>query len=472
MNMPTIARALVAPTLLLCASTALAQTPPVSAAAQPYISVNAPVVALTHVQLIDGTGSPARPDQTIVLRDGRIAEVGRYSDIRVPQGAQVIDLTGHTVIPGIVGMHDHTYYAGSFMSFNYARLYLGAGVTTIRTTGSFHPYDELNLRAALAAGRVFGPEMFVTGPYLQGDNASMSMHPVSGPEDARRMVRYWAEEGVSWFKAYTTISRAALAAAIDEAHKHGVKVTGHLCSIGFREAVALGIDNVEHGLLANTEYWKGKVPDVCPPESNDSGRMYADLDIGSAEVQQTFKDMIARNVAMTSTLAVLELSLPDRIQLDERVLDAVGPDVRANLIAWKAQTDKQPANPAAHAAFRKAMEYEKAFVRAGGLLAAGSDPCCLTAIAGYADQRNYELLIEATFKPEEVVRIMTLNGAKVLGIDARVGSVTQGKQADLVVLRGDLDSDPKVIRNTVTVFKNGVGYDSGRLIASVKGRIR
>ena len=79
------------------------------------------------------------------------------------------------------------------------------------------------------------------------------MPVLSGPESARRMVRYWAEEGVTWFKAYTQISRAELGAAIDEAHKHGVKVTAHLCSVGFREAIALGIDALEHGMLTNTE---------------------------------------------------------------------------------------------------------------------------------------------------------------------------------------------------------------------------
>jgi imidazolonepropionase-like amidohydrolase len=111
-------------------------------------------------------------------------------------------------------------------------------------------------------------------------------------------------------------------------------------------------------------------------------------------------------------------------------------------------------------------------VAAGGLLASGVDPTGIGgALAGYGDQRNYELFIEAGFTPAQAVKIMTANGAKILGVDGKLGTVERGKLADLVVLRGDLTADPAVIRNTTTVFKDGVGYDSGKLIASVEGRV-
>ncbi len=295
------------------------------------------------------------------------------------------------------------------------------------------------------------------------------MHPLSGADDARRMVKYWAEEGVSWFKAYTQISRAELGAAIEEAHKHGVKVTAHLCSVGFREAVALGIDNLEHGLLVNTEYSPQKQPDRCPSVSDSA---YAALDVNSADVQQTFKDMVAKNVAMTSTLAVMELGTPSRVPFDQRVLDALYTDPREQMTRYyengknSAQADQRGI-----AALKKAMEYERAFVKAGGLLAAGADPCCATAIAGYADQRNFELLVEAGFSAEQATQIMTANGARVLGGAQQFGSIKPGLNADLVVLRGDPTRSPADIRNVVTVFKHGVGYDSAKLTDAIKGRI-
>jgi imidazolonepropionase-like amidohydrolase len=173
---------------------------------------------------------------------------------------------------------------------------------------------------------------------------------------------------------------------------------------------------------------------------------------------------------MTSTLAVMELSTPDRVPMDERVLDAVFPDARKALVDWRTNGEQQ-GNPAEHAALAKAMEFERAFVAAGGILAAGSDPCCLTAIAGYADQRNFELLVEAGFTAEQVSQIMSANGARILGIADRVGTIQQGKQADLIVLRGDPTENAADIRNVVHVFRKGIGYDPEKLVASVQGQI-
>lgn len=271
------------------------------------------------------------------------------------------------------------------------------------------------------------------------------MYSVSGPEDARRVVRYWAEEGVGWFKAYTTISRAELGAAIDEAHKQGIKVTAHLCSVTYREAVALGIDNLEHGLTANTDYMDEKQLDQCP--SVTTRAVYGDLDIYGPEVQQTIREMVENGVSMTSTLAVMELGTPSRVPVDQRVLDALFPAARESVADWYARGRNSDDEDAIRV-LQRSMAFEREFVRAGGVLAAGSDPCCISAIAWYADQRNYELLIEAGFAPETAVQIMTLNGAKVLGIDGRVGSIVPGMQADMV----GYDDYASLVRPTVVRF--------------------
>jgi imidazolonepropionase-like amidohydrolase len=438
-----------------------------------FISVDAPIVAVIHARLVDGTGTPARDDMTVVIEGEKITQVGKTGSLQIPTGAQVVDATGHTVIPGIVGLHDHMYYSSAaggsmkMMMTSYPRLFLANGITTIRTAGSTDSYQELNLKAAIDRGVAIGPELFVTGPYLQGGTGFGPMHPVSGAEDARRMVRYWSQEGVSWFKAYTQISRADLGAAIDEAHKHGVKVTAHLCSVGYREAVALGIDNLEHGLFANSEYVKGKQPDVCPQNADSS---YIALDVHGADAQRTISEIVKGKVSMTSTLAVFETGTPSRVAPDQRVLDALMPEASAAISRWY-ESGKTANDSVARAVLKRAMEFERAFVKAGGLLAAGSDPCCLHAIAGYADQRNYELLVEAGFTPEEAVQIMTANGAKVLGIADRVGTIAVGKQADLAMVRGDLTKTPSDIRNMVTVFRKGLGFDSAKLTASVKGMV-
>ena len=270
-----------------------------------FIAVDADEILITNVKIIDGTGAAPRDNQTVLIRDGRIAEIGAAGSVRAAVGAEVIDGTGHTLIPGLIGLHDHSYYTAAGgrvaqLSTTGPIMYLASGVTTIRTTGAQAPYAELNLKAAIDAGRRIGPRIFVTGPYLTGQRGSMSMAHLNGEEDARRIVRYWAEEGVSWFKAYTQISREELGAAIDEAHKNGIKVTAHLCSVTFREAVALGIDGLEHGLTTNTDYHPDKQPDRCISVS----REYLDLDIESDAVKQTFREMVDNGVGMTSTLAV------------------------------------------------------------------------------------------------------------------------------------------------------------------------
>jgi enamidase len=446
---------------------------PIASAAQDFdefVAVPRGTVALTHAKVIDGTGAAPMMDQTILIEGDRITAMGPAGSVRVPANANVIDVSGQTVIPGLVGLHNHSYYTGgngraAQLSFSGSRLYLASGITTIRTTGAQQPYAELNLKREIDAGRVIGPSMFTTGPYLTGEQGSGTMTRLEGPEQARRVVRYWAEEGVSWFKAYTWISRAELGAAIDEAHKHGVKVTAHLCSVGYREAVALGIDNLEHGLFANSEYAPNKRPDECPSGFRNG---FAELDVNGPEVQATFRDMIDNNVPMTSTLVVYEISVSGRPPIDERVYDVLAPEiaeeVRAIAIARRAGRGAIPPEQLA-----KAMEYERAFVAAGGLLGAGVDPTGYGAAPpGYGDQRNYELLLEAGFTAPEVVQIMSLNGAKVLGIDQDVGSVQVGKVADLVVIDADLEAVGD-LHATSIVFRHGIGWDSPKLIESIRG---
>ena len=452
------------------ASPAAAQAPAaLSETTRQFVAVDAPVVALRGVTVIDGTGAPARSGQTIVIRDGRIAAVG--SDVAVPAGARVLDLAGHTVIPGLIGMHDHTFYTTAAgrraqLSVSAPRLYLASGVTSIRTTGSISPYAEITLKQQIDRGDVPGPRMHISGPYITGPDAVVERKHVTTPEEARRVVNYWADEGATWFKVYTQISRENLKAVTEAAHRRGVKVTGHLCSVGYREAVAAGIDALEHGLLANLEYHPDKQPDECPALDPDA---YARLDVSSPDVQATFRDMVRAGVAMTSTLAVYEISIPDRPPLEQRTLDAMSPDVRQEYLTTRKQIADRPRSRLTETLLRKMTEYERAFVAAGGLLAAGVDPTGNGgALPGFGDQRNYELLVEGGFTAPEAVQIMSFNGARVLGVDGQLGTVAAGRTADLVVIRGDLARDPAAIRNVTTVFKDGIGYDSAKLIASVR----
>src|SRR5213596_3138725 len=343
-----------------------------TAGVREYITVDTSLVALTHVLLVDGTGAAPKTDQTIVIRACRIAAVGPAASVQVPAGAQTMDMTGSTVIPGIVEMHDHLFYTAAGgravqMSYTGPRLYLGSGVTTIRTTGSRAPYAEINLKDQVDRGFSPGPRIHITAPYITGPQGGGSMAVVSSTDAAKRFVAYWAAEGATWIKAYADIRRAELGATIAEAHKRGIKVTGHLCSVSFQEAVALGIDNLEHGMLTASDFAPAKQPDVCPVTLRGNLNQ---ADPRGEVAQATIRTLVQHKVSMTSTLAVYEPFVANRPTKDERTLLAMDPEVRESYMKMRQQIDSSASGWVSLPAFKNAMAFERAFVAAGGLMAA------------------------------------------------------------------------------------------------------
>jgi imidazolonepropionase-like amidohydrolase len=450
---------------------------------QQFIRVERPIVALLHVRVIDGTGAAAAEDQTIVISGGKISAVGPAANTPAPTDAKTLDLSGYTVMPGLVGMHDHLFFPMggsppiySDMGISFPRLYLALGVTTIRTTGSVAPFADLEIKRLVDSGRMIGPKMDITAPYLEGKGAyTPVMHELTGPDDARRMVNFWADEGATSFKAYMNITRDELRAAVEEAHKRGLKITGHLCSIGFKEAAEIGIDDLEHGLFPDSEFVPNKQPDVCPGGAVNQSLL--NLDINSSPVQETIKTLVEKHVALTSTLPVFEASAPiaqngigaARAVLNQRMLNTMSNDARVRYLTSRARI---PANSPTATLVRKSMDFERAFVKAGGLLIAGLDPTGNGGVvAGFGDLREVELLVEAGFTPLEAIKIASFNGAKYLGRDSQIGSISVGKQADLMVVKGNPAANISDIENVEIVFKDGVGYDSQKIIDSVQGLV-
>ena len=472
---------IVALILVLTISTAsLAQAPQ---ADRQFIKVDAPIVALTHVRIIDGTGATPTEDQTILISDGKIQSTASSASAKIPANATVLDLKGHTVLPGLVGMHDHMFFPMggtppmySNMGFSFPRLYLALGVTTIRTTGSVQPYLDLEIKKLIDSGRMIGPKMHITAPYLEGVGSfTPVMHTLTSADDARKMVNYWADQGATSFKAYMNITRDELRAVVEEAHKRGLKVTGHLCSIGFREAAEIGIDNLEHGILPDSEFVANKQPDKCPGVA--VSQSLRNLDINSEPVKETIRTLVAKNVAVTSTLPVFEASAPvtqsgigaASAVLNPRVLNVMNNEARVRYLTARSRIAADSPTPIL---IRKSMEFERAFVAAGGFLIAGLDPTGNGGVvAGFGDLRQVELLVEAGFSPIEAIKIASLNGAKFLGEDSRIGSLAVGKQADLMIVNGNPAAKISDIENVEIVFKDGIGYDSEKLIQSVQGLV-
>jgi enamidase len=450
------------------------QRPTLSAAVRSFVVVDSPVVALTHVRVIDGTAAPARDDQTLIISDGRIAALGASRSVAIPHGAQVIDLTGKTVVPGLVMVHEHLFYPtgpGIYANLaeSFTRLYLAGGVTSMRTGGNLNGFGDFGIKHDIDAGKKPGPWLDATAPYLEGPGLGLDqVHELTGPADARRMVSFWADAGATSFKAYMHITRAELGAAIEEAHNRGLKVTGHLCSVTYREAAALGIDDLEHGFFVATDFVTDKKPDECPGQGAGQTALGA-VDPNSDATRLLIAELVKHHVALTSTLTIFETYVPGRALPPG--LDVLEPQLRAQFEQRHA-TMAANANSTYGSLFAKARAMELAFARAGGLLLVGTDPTGGGGvIPGYSNQHALELLVESGFTPLEAIRIGTLNGATFLGRANRVGSIVVGKDADLVVVAGDPATRIADVRNVQIVFKQGIGYDPAKLVESVRGKV-
>jgi enamidase len=417
---------------------------------------------------------------TLLIQDGRIAALAPDGQVTIPAGAQQVALAGKTVLPGYVMLHEHLFYPTGLltyanMPYSFPRLYLAGGVTTMRTGGSINPYADLGIKQWVDKGYAVGPHIYITGPYLTAgedpdDLPVMQLADLGDPDIAVETVRHWIALGARDFKLYTTISRKAMGAVIAYAHKHGARVTGHLCSVTYKEAVDLGIDDLEHGIFVATDFVKDKQPDKCP-QYGSVQKALAELDVNGPEAQGLLQTLLKHHVALTSTLTVSEAATPGRPMLPDGVLDLMSLQARSNYLRNYGRSAYGNSQDAVKA-FQHGMAFEKAYFDAGGLLVDGTDPTGIGGVVpGYSNAREVELLVEAGLSLPDAVKVSTLNGARFLGIDKDTGTVTVGKHADLQVLDGDPTQDVKVLRKVLWVFKDGKGYDSAKLTDSVRGDV-
>src|ERR1043166_1054962 len=277
---------------------------------QQYVVHDAHRIRIDDVRVVDGTGAGAVANQALLVTDGKIARIGPASALADEKADVVLEGKGRAVIPGLVMMHEHLLFVDVLAEephytsepFASPKLYLAFGVTTIRTAGTFHGNDDLQLARLVREGQFVGPEIRVTAPFVNGPGSfAFQMRPITDPEDARRIVQFWIREGAKSFKIYQNISRSVLAAAIDEAHKGGIPVTGHLCSITFREAAEMGIDNLEHGIAVASDFVRDKEPDRCPAGNAPEKALLA-LPPDAPEISELIDTLVKRKVAVTSTL--------------------------------------------------------------------------------------------------------------------------------------------------------------------------
>ena len=448
-----------------------------------YIDYNDSVTVFKNALLIDGKGNAAKPNQTIIISNGKIKWIGDDAKLELPKGAKVIDLNGKVLMPGLVMLHEHMYISAHDIStrylnlkqlpFSFPRLYLAAGATTIRTCGSIEPYSDLRIKKDIDLGLLPGPSMELTAPYIQGKSSNFpQMKENKTPEEAAAFVNYWADQGFASFKAYTGVDKPILKAAIDAAHKKQLKITGHLDIVTYHEAALLGMDNLEHGFMASTDFVAGKKENE-PPAAGSSYKALSNLDIRSDSVKQFIQFLIDKKMSITSSLAVFEGATTTQPQPNQEAINAMSPDTR-DFYLQRLSTTKSAKGPTVYdKAFANATKMEKMFYDMGGLLSVGTDPTGIGGtLAGYGNWRAIELLVEADgFTPLQAITIATLNGSIALGFDKTIGTIEVGKAADVLVIDGDPSKNISDIRKVQYVFKNGIGYNSKKLFESVKGKV-
>ena len=430
-----------------------------------YVKYDDNIIAFKNASVVDGTGKSIESNQTIIIENGLIKAIGNNFKLNIPEKAKVNDLKGKTIIPGIVGMHNHLHilrfpYVGDIA----AKLYLAAGVTTIQTCGAASPEKELLLSQNIAIGNQIGPEIISSAPFITGEGGNPNMIIPKNEQHLRDTIQYWMNQGVKWFKVYRNTKPNDLKTILDEVHKNGGKVRGHLCSITFEEATKMGIDGIEHGLNSSSDFRTNKEWGKC-----NGGREYIDnLIINSPEVKKLQKLMIEKGVFLTSTLSIYEASIPNRAYADERSIKTMSPYLKEQYEERRKNFENQLEDSTRNKRLKRIMEFEYQYFKMRGLLCSGVD-AGRHILPGFGDQRNYKLLMEAGFTSEEAIQIMTNNGAKALE-RSDIGSIQAGKRADFVILNGNLDREPSIIEKVETVFKNGIGYNPQLILNETLGQ--
>ena len=356
--------------LALCSSM-MTKAQKFSSHVREYIVDSASKTLLRDVKIIDGTGAPSKLHQDVLITNGIITQIREVNQGLVPNDTKIIECAGKTLIPGLVMMHEHLYYTmflDNFfnlaeMPFSFPRMYLAGGSTTIRTTGSIEPQTDLAIKRMIGEGKLIGPDMDVTAPYIEREGFDIpSLNTIKDAAEATNSVKFWADKGCTSFKMYMHIKKEDLQAVVREAHKRNLKVTGHLCTLTYREAASIGIDNLEHGFYASTDFDLKKKNEQF--DYLASQMALQSLPAVDTRMSSLISFLVQHKVALTSTLPVFEPNTGRELILgggEESVLPVVLEEIR---LRWERS---QHRDSGAFALFKKEMKWEKQFYDAGGL---------------------------------------------------------------------------------------------------------
>jgi imidazolonepropionase-like amidohydrolase len=434
----------------------------------------APVLALVHARVIEGTGAPPHDDWTVLVRGDRIAAAGPAVD--VPPGATVIDIAGMSLLPGLIDMHGHMYAAttkGIANAFeSYPALYLAGGVTAVRSPGDFDPEGTHWLKEAIARGIADGPRLFMGGYYIDASPSQIGWFaPVRSPADVTERISQW-QDRIDVVKFYTSTTEGQMQAGIAAAKAAGLPTTAHLGSITATRAIEMGIDGLEHGIYAMPELG---APRLVP--SKVDGCALGDLDLDGPLVTGLIATIVKRRIAIDPTFVMVHLGLPGMPPLTpdwrEYFADDAAAAAAARTVERVGAIHRDPGERAcAERTRRNAMQFVATVQAQGGIIVAGTDPVAPYVLPGWGMHRELKHLTEAGLTPLQAIRAATYNAAVVLRRDEDLGSIAAGKLADMVVVRGDPATRIEDVGRVEMVFKAGRRFDPTALRAAAKHKLR
>jgi imidazolonepropionase-like amidohydrolase len=429
-----------------------------------------PVLLLTNVTLIDGTGAPAQPNMTVVVKGDRIVTVAKAGAVHAPKGATIVDASGKFLVPGLWDMHVH--FRETERSFP---LFLANGVLGVRNMGGVAD-EAMRWRDEVVSGRVVGPRIVACGPIVDGPPPTSAEHALSvaTAADGRKAVADLKRRGADFIKVYDGIPREAYFAIADEAKKLRFPFAGHIpTAVTAREASYAGQKSVEH---------LGGILEACS-DDEDQIRHHVDPPIKDGEFSEFPRRIAARGERLLSTYdpakaaELFAMFARNRtwqvptlvVQHTWTFIDELAqtPDPRMKYIpASEAEWWSPTKNflfryrTAEFIAFRKKvfpkqLELVGEMHRAGVPFMAGTDVSYPYSFPGFSLHDELALFVEAGFTPMEALQSATVNPAKFLGVSERLGTVERGKIADLVLLDANPLENIKNTRRVGAVVVNG-----------------
>ncbi|MEP7117720.1 MAG: amidohydrolase family protein [Acidobacteriota bacterium] len=408
----------------------------VTAAGQPA----ARATVLDNLVLVDGTGAPAVPGLRLVVVSGRLQRVGRRADVPVPDGAELVDLRGRTVMPGLVDAHFHIEDDPKL-----ALRQLANGVTAFRDPGAWLEKFE-GLKGMIAADGLPGPRLSLCGPHIDGPNPAYPKDSVVArdPDEARALTERNIRDGATAIKIYFRLPLASVRAVVEVCHAHGVPCTAHLEVLDARDARRAGLDGIEHITSFGTcvvppmraERYRQAV--LADNDARDLGRyaLFSEADFERAEARDLFAVVQERRPFVDATLAVFEVRATQPPAAWPREFATAGLEGYANMQRLALHLHQQ-----------------------GARLVLGGHSTVPFAARGAAPLRELELLVESGVPRLDAIRAATLTGAEFLRIERDTGSLVAGKSADLLVLAGNPADDISAIRRLERVMMQGRWID-------------